>query len=156
MRWKQFAASPLVIAIGIVFQLPSIFNIVRVWADWLGDMKVVLFGIVLMTVHITSVAWNHGNPYRAWFRKMTGKTAKLREEVDDTYRKVNRVVNPGILNPEHPGNAEYMHNLAVDAINLLRVELERAGNSPPERCDGSHESLAGWCGYLRRLREKLR
>ena len=159
MQWKKVTSSPVLIAIGVVIQLPGVLEDLETWADWLDQdsaIPVFMIGLILVTVHFTSVAWNHGHPYRAWYRELTGKTAKLREEVDDTYHKVNRVVNPGILNPDKPGNPVYMKDVAVESINLLRVDLMKIGEHPPARCDGTPESLAAWCDFLRRLRERLR
>ena len=80
---------------------------------------------------------------------------RLKRAVEDGYMALRMVCEPATLNPEHPGNAEYMKSHARDLVNLMIGQLRRAGFEPPRRCDRSDESLTEWFQFLGQLRVVL-
>lgn len=80
---------------------------------------------------------------------------ELLPEVDAVYMKFRKVCKPGTLDPEYPGNQEFMRADAIDSANLLIGRLRRAGFEPMPRCKDSKESLQAWFEFLERVRISL-
>jgi len=80
---------------------------------------------------------------------------RLRRPVDEGYMKLRGVCEPETLNPEHPGNPEYMAADARDHVNPMRKSLEKAGFFTPGECRAEESSLKEWFVFLRRVRDEL-
>ena len=77
----------------------------------------------------------------------------LHERIDQAYFALRMVCEPGIMNPDHPGNPIFMKSEARDQINSpLRARLQQAGWAPPALCTTEDASLQEWFGYLGRIR----
>jgi len=80
----------------------------------------------------------------------------LRKPVDTAYMKLRLVVEPKIIDPEHPGNEEFMFSDARDTITVLRPRLRRAGFFPPSQDrERQLEGLKEWFVFLGRARGEL-
>ena len=76
--------------------------------------------------------------------------------VEEAYEAVERIFEPGILNPASPGNPVYMRKAARDAVDLLVPHLEAQGVRHPGLLDPEAvDSVSAWQGRLRELRMKL-
>ena len=82
-------------------------------------------------------------------RRLTGPVATA-------YDHLALVCEPEILNPENPGNMDYMRARARGETDLLINDLQRAGFWPPAPIsDGDAESFARWFEFLREVRRAL-
>ena len=73
-KWKTVLTNPFVILVVFLANMPGLVGSIQEWPNFarsillfsvLGMNVVGTISIILITVHITSVAWNGGEPYRA-------------------------------------------------------------------------------------------
>ena len=77
---------------------------------------------------------------------------KLKPLVESAYMNLRRVVEPGTLNPERPGNPVFMRSDSRDEINLLRPKLIRVKYLTPDSMNLSEESAQEWFWFLGQVR----
>ena len=75
--------------------------------------------------------------------------------VNSAYFKLRMVCEPGTLNPEEPGNPDFMKSDARDEVNPLIPKLEKAGFFCPPRCTVEENSLKEWFKFLEAVRIKI-
>lgn len=85
-----------------------------------------------------------------WYRRL-----KLLPLVDGAYQKLRMVCEPKTLNPEYPGNPDYMRADARDTVNPLIPHLKRVGFYPPVECTTDDASLNAWFRFLSHVRTDL-
>ncbi len=75
----------------------------------------------------------------------------LRESVEQTYAYVQRVHKPQVINAAHPGNPDYMAEVAQDTVDELTIFLQEHGHDDyPSPIDiDSPKSVLDWYEYLR-------
>lgn len=80
---------------------------------------------------------------------------KLKPRVEEGYLKLRKVCEPQTLNPDAPGNQDFMKSDARDVVNPLRGRLEKAGFYPPRQCSTDQKSLDEWFRFLGEVRDRL-
>ena len=73
-------------------------------------------------------------------------------KISEAYYLLQVVCEPGVLNPNNPGNPEYMKARARDCVNLMTRQLEKAGFFPPPRCTTENDSLQEWYRFIENAR----
>ena len=79
---------------------------------------------------------------------------RLKKPVERAYFKLRMACEPETLNPEQPGNPDFMQSEARDAVNLLVRPLEQAGFYGPSR-ECSKGDLPIWFCYFGQVRMNL-
>ena len=84
------------------------------------------------------------------------RLCRLKPKVEEAYIKLRNVCEPETLDPQQPGNQEFMKSDARDFVNLLRPRLENAGlyGAPPP-CTTDRQSLMEWFRFLATVRTQL-
>lgn len=85
-----------------------------------------------------------------WIRRIL-----LKRTVEEAYFALRNACEPATLDPDRPGNPEYMKSHARDLVNAMIGRLRRARFHPPAKCDRSDESLAEWFKFLGNVRAEL-
>ena len=71
------------------------------------------------------------------------------------YEKVARILKPEILNPQHPGNPDFMKEDAQRAVDDATGLMDRLGMCHPGNINvDDAASVAEWYEHLRPLRKK--
>ncbi|MDE0152946.1 MAG: hypothetical protein OXN23_03645 [Gammaproteobacteria bacterium] len=89
-----------------------------------------------------------------WSLKLI-KRLLLCKEVDRAYHMFRMVCEPEIVNPDNPGNQDYMRSQARDMANALLDRLRSAGFHPPDQCTRNEKSLSEWFEFLGKARMEL-
>ena len=79
---------------------------------------------------------------------------RLRKPAEKAYMNLKRVVEPGTMDPNNPGNAEHMRSYSRDEINLLQPKLNGANFPTPPPMDLTDESARDWFRALGHIRTK--
>ena len=80
---------------------------------------------------------------------------RLKKPVEDGFRKITQVCEPGTLNQEKPSNLTHMRREAANTANMLIRPLEKAGFYSPGKCITDDASLKAWFNFLEDVRMKL-
>ena len=80
---------------------------------------------------------------------------RLKKPVEDGFRKITQVCEPGTLNQEKPSNLTHMRREAANTANILMRPLEKAGFYSPGKCTTDDASLEAWFNFLEDVRMKL-
>ena len=79
---------------------------------------------------------------------------RLHRGSKDAYNKITRIFKPEIMNPEHPGNQEFMKEQAQRSVDDVSVLMDRFGISRPANIDvNDRASVEAWYKHLRSLRQ---
>lgn len=89
-----------------------------------------------------------------WFPRIL-KRRLLRERVGTAYYKLRRVCEPETLNPDEPGNMEFMRSDARDTANEIATKLKSAGFYPPRKCTNNDASFRVWFEFLGDVRMEI-
>ena len=111
----------------------------------------------------TTILIYHGfiNPYirsrRRHHERMQRRELREREQerhiIDVAYEHVEYVLNPKVLDPEHPGNPAYMRKQARDAVDKVVQQLDAKNIAHPGLIDvESPSELETWHQFLRLMR----
>ena len=65
------------------------------------------------------------------------------------------VCEPKTINPDHPGNPDYMKSHARDSVNKLINPLKKLGFYCPPECTTEDKSLKEWFSFLGKARIEL-
>ena len=80
---------------------------------------------------------------------------RLHRSCRAAYDKVARIFKPEILNPQHPGNPDFMREDAQRAVDDTTVLLDRLGEDHPDNINIDDDaSVSEWYEYLRPLRKR--
>lgn len=90
------------------------------------------------------------------FAQKKEKEIQLRSIIEDAYIRCRNVCEPDTLNPDKPGNANFIKADARDYINPIRHILIEAGLGPPLKCTTEKESLDEWFRFLEHVRSSKR
>lgn len=85
-----------------------------------------------------------------WFRRK-----RLLPKIEEAYHYVQMVCEPATLDPERPGNLDYMKSRARDHANPLTNRLKKAGFFPPPQCTTEDQSLQDWFRFLGNVRTEI-
>jgi hypothetical protein len=80
-----------------------------------------------------------------------------RAKVEKAYTCVSQAYKPEILNPEHPGNPDYIRECAQNAVDVLRSQFQKRWSGPnvPDVIDvDNRDSLRQWYDFLRNERTR--
>ncbi len=80
---------------------------------------------------------------------------RLKPRVEQAYMKLRKVCEPNTLDPDQPGNRDFMKSDARDFVNPLRHRLQKAEAYPPPECTTEDCSLLEWFRYLGQIRSNL-
>lgn len=80
---------------------------------------------------------------------------RIAPKVAEAYDFLQVVCEPKTLDPENPGNPDYMKARARNHVNFLIRNLERAGFFPPPRCTTEDDSLQEWYRFLENVRMRI-
>ena len=79
----------------------------------------------------------------------------LRSDVGEAFKWLSMACEPEALNQDHLGNPHAHEKGARDRVNKLTNRFKRAGFPPPNKCDGSMESLREWFDFVERVRIEI-
>lgn len=79
----------------------------------------------------------------------------LRPLVEKAYVNLRGVVEPKTMNPDNPGNPDFMRSASRDEINMLLPKLMRAKFPTPAPMDLTNESAHDWFRTLGQIRTQL-
>lgn len=77
---------------------------------------------------------------------------RIAQKVMVAYGLLRMVCEPEILNPNKPGNMDFMKVDARDRVNVLSGPLKKAGFSPPPKCTTNDSSLQEWYAFMEDVR----
>lgn len=89
-----------------------------------------------------------------WFPRIL-KRRLLRKRVGAAYFKLRLVCEPETLNPDQPGNMEFMRSDARDTANEIATRLKSAGFYPPKKCTNDDASFRDWFEFLGDVRVEI-
>lgn len=87
-KWRTIFTNPLVVLVVFLANVPGLVGSIQEWPNFahsvlsfsvLGMNVVGTISIVLITAHITSVAWNGREPYRAWCKAAVAAVRRFGE-----------------------------------------------------------------------------
>lgn len=159
---KQVVVAAVVASVPVSYLLTWITNSIKHRKWWPTVELPPGFWLVLAALS-TLVFIYHGfmKPYRR-SRHRHRERVQRREQreqeqerhiIDLAYERVEYVLNPKVLDPEHPGNPAYMKKQARDAVDRVVQQFDAKGISHPGLIDvESPIDLETWHQFLRVMR----
>ena len=143
--WVLVSTLPLAYGVAL-----AVLGVVKGWSwDMFSLLPPLFLPILAFLVLVISVV--------QIFRILRNPRA-LRKAMQNAYSHIQRVHKPGVINPEHPGNSEYMKEAAQDVIDDLSYLLARHGHDKdlPAPIDiSSKDSIRKWYEYTRINRHRF-